>query len=382
MDCKRFEPLLEDCLGGSLDEAARLEAEVHLRSCPACRMRLKVVEDCRTLNEEDEVSVSFMEGYRERIMKEETLPEKKMTKLNRWLAVAAAFVFIVGGTFLAGRNRISNAPEAAAPPESGYAMENDTSARGSGEVYAAVPDMADASMFSEAGKQAAGEGQTEKIIRTVQMEMTTRSFSIDYDMIREAVLASGGRIQEANLRIGYGDLRTAYMTLRVPAGKLDALTASVKDVGRLVSFNESAEDVSEQYADVSTRLETQKTKMERLQALLAKAESVEDLIAIENGISDTQYEIDRLTGQLLGMDSRVDYSTMNLTLRELSAAETSQDKEETLPERIRNGIEAAWKTFSYILGDLAVFLAVALPYLLALAIIILVIRTVMKRRKK
>lgn len=382
MDCKRFEPLLEDCLGGALIESTRLEAEEHLRSCPACRLRLKVVEDCRTLNEEDEVPVSFIEGYRERIMKEETLPEKKTTKLTRWLAVAAAFVFVAGGTILAGRNRINNAPDPAAPPESGYATESDTSMRGAGEMYASVPDMANAPMSSAAGKQASAEEQTEKIIRTVQLELTTRSFSKDYDVIRETVLASGGRIQEANLRIGYGDLRTAYMTLRVPVGKLDALTASVKDAGRLVSFNESAEDVSEQYADVTMRLQTQKTKMERLQALLLKAESVEDLIAVESGISDTQYEIDRLTGQLLGMDSRVEYSTMNLTLRELSAAQTSQDKEETLPERIRNGIAAAWKTFSDILGDLAVFLTVALPYLLALAVIILVIRTIMKRRKK
>jgi len=122
--------------------------------------------------------------------------------------------------------------------------------------------------------------------------------------------------------------------------------------------------------------------MERLQALLAKAESVEDLIAIENGISDTQYEIDRLTGLLLGMDSKVDYSTLNITLNELSAAETSQDKEETLLERIKNGIAAAWENFTYILSDLAVFLTVVLPYLAALTILILVIRFIIKRRKK
>ena len=74
--------------------------------------------------------------------------------------------------------------------------------------------------------------------------------------------------------------------------------------------------------------------MERLQALLAKAQSVEDLIVIESAISDTQLEIDQLTGSLQGMDSRVADATLDLTLSELSSAQTAQNKEETLPERI------------------------------------------------
>lgn len=382
MDCKHFESLLDGYLEGMLDESARLEAEEHLRTCPACRMRLKVAEDCRTLNEEDEVPVSFSEGYREQIMKEETTPVKKnFPKITRWLAIAAALVFVAGGTILAGQNRRNSIPESAKISGDSYAMEEDTaSVRGLGNVYAPAP-AADFS-FSAAEKQAAGDEQVEKIIRSVRVELSTRSFDGDYAMIREALLTSGGRIQEANLYIGYGNLRTAYMTLRVPAAKLDTLTASVKDVGRLVSFSETAEDVSEQYADTSMRLKTQQTKMERLQALLAKAESVEDLIAIESGISDTQYEIDRLTGLLLGMDSKVDYSTLNITLNELSAAETSQDKEETLLERIKNGIAAAWENFTYILSDLAVFLTVVLPYLAALTALILIIRLIIKRRKK
>lgn len=383
MDCKHFETLLDGYLNGTLDEKVRLEAEEHLRTCPACRMRLKVAEDCRNLNEEDEVPVTFSRGYREQIMKEEITPMKKnLPKLTRWLAVAAALVFVAGGTFLAGRNRKSSTPEAAKTPESNYAMEDTANARGLGNVYAPSPAAADGSSFSAAEKQAAGDEQAEKIIRTVRMELSTRSFDGDYAAIREALLSSGGRIQEANLYIGYGNLRTAYMTLRVPSAKLDVLTASFKDIGRLVSFSETAEDVSEQYADTSMRLKTQQTKMERLQALLAKAENMEDLIAIETGISDTQYEIDRLTGMLQGMDSKVDYSTLNVTLNELSAAETSQDKEETLLERIKNGISAAWENFTYILSDLAVFLTVVLPYLAALAVLILVIRLIIKRRKK
>jgi len=228
MDCKHFESLLDGYLEGTLDESARLNAEEHLRTCPACRMRLKVAEDCRTLNEEDEVPVSFSEGYRERIMKEETIPVKKnFPKITRWLAVAAALVFVAGGTFLAGQNRRNSTPESAKIPEGSYAMEDTASVRGLGNVYAPAP--ANDYSFSAAEKQAAGDEQVEKIIRTVRVELSTRSFDGDYAMIRQALLTSGGRIQEANLYIGYGNLRTAYMTLRVPSEKLDSRKAGYPD---------------------------------------------------------------------------------------------------------------------------------------------------------
>ncbi|NLE19203.1 MAG: DUF4349 domain-containing protein, partial [Clostridiales bacterium] len=61
--------------------------------------------------------------------------------------------------------------------------------------------------------------------------------------------------------------------------------------------------------------------------------------------------------------------------------QTSQDREESLPERVRNGVAAAWKQFTLWLGDLVVFLSIALPYLIALAVLVLVIRLMIKRRK-
>ncbi len=383
MDCRHFQSLLDRYLEGVLSAQELLEAEEHLVSCPACRFRLKVSQDCRTLNEEDEVPVSFTEGYRQQVIKEEAgRLNKKQPRLARWIAVAAALVFVAGGTILAGQSRRAGKLDASLSADGVYAAEESARGSGLGTAYApAAAPMADLG-YAESAKRADAAEPAEKIIRTVQMEITTRVFDQDYAALQDALEGAGGRVQDASVYVGYAGLRTAYLTLRVPSSKLDALAASFKAVGRLVSFSESSEDVSEQYSDTANRLRTQQTKMERLQALLAKAENIEDLIAIETGISDTQYEIDRLTGLLRGLDSKVDYSTLNVTLNELSAAETSQDKEESLPERIRNGMAAAWEGFTYLLGDLAVFLTVVLPYLIALALIVLIIRLIIKRRKK
>ena len=50
--------------------------------------------------------------------------------------------------------------------------------------------------------------------------------------------------------------------------RLDLIRHQMKGLGHLQSFNESSEDVSEQYFDTQSRLKTQQAKMERLTALM------------------------------------------------------------------------------------------------------------------
>lgn len=378
MNCKGFESLLDQYLAGTLGRQEMADAEEHLISCPACRLRLKVLEDCRNLNEDDEVPVTFSSAWRQRINEEADTMRTKRPQLTRWLAVAAALVFVIGGTFLAGQNRRMNQAQKAQYQSNSDLARGTDGYAGAGPMSAPIPEAGEAFAM----KAADSAKDAEKIIRTVQMELSTRNFDADYEAIHQALLKAGGRVESANLYTAYNDLRTAYLILRVPGSQLNPLTEAVKGIGRMVNFSESSEDISESYADTENRLATQQTKMDRLQVLLSKADTVEDLIAIESGISDTQYEIDRLTGQLRGMDSKVDYSTLTLTLSELSALETSQTKDETLWERIKIGMRAAWEGFLGILGDLAVFLTIVLPYLIALAVIILILRVIIKRRKK
>ena len=62
--------------------------------------------------------------------------------------------------------------------------------------------------------------------------------------------------------------------------------------------SDTAENISERYYDTQSRLETAQIKLERLQELLKKAESMEDIITIESAISETEYEIEDLSGTM------------------------------------------------------------------------------------
>lgn len=120
--------------------------------------------------------------------------------------------------------------------------------------------------------------------------------------------------------------------------------------------------------------------MARLQELLAKANLVEDILNIEREIADTQYQVDSLTGSLRGIDSKVDYSTVQLSLKEEIA--TTEPTELNLGQRIKLAVSDAWQATNEFLQNLLVLLVVVLPYLLFMIVLIIIIKKIFWRKKK
>ena len=176
-------------------------------------------------------------------------------------------------------------------------------------------------------------------------------------------------------------MRRASFTLRIPSERLDEFIGGAKGVGKVSSYSESSEDVSESYYDTENRLNTQRVKMERLTELMKKARDITDLIELENAISDTQYWIDYYTGSLRGYDSKVNDSYVYVNLRELSAADSIEVKSLTLGERIASAVKVSLETAGDVLQALVIFLIAALPWIAALAVVIIVIRLIVRRRK-
>ena len=385
-----FESLLEQHLSGVLDAEEREELETHLKECPACRLRLNVLEDCRRINEEDEVPATFSSSWRHKIQEQEEFPMKKKTPgWTKWLAAAAAVALVLVGTLLTG-NELDRAlgrrtQEGDQAPGGGIGYYSSINSRaGTGEDMAAFQPAPQASepMMWAAETATGKEAQGLKIIRRISMTSATRNFQSDYEAIRNALGTAGGRIENADIRTAGNGLRTAYLTLRLPADQLDTFAGMLKTLGNLEAFSESAEDVSEQYSDTDSRLRTQQAKMERLMALLEKAVSVEDLISLESAIADTQYLIDSYTGQLQGIDSRVNDATLTMTLKEMSVLDTAEASQETLWDRIFSGVSHMWQLLRQWAADAAVFLAAILPIITIIVIVFLIVRAIIKRRIK
>lgn len=388
MDCTQWQALLDAHLDGTLNEQQEQAFTEHLNTCGQCRHLYTVRMDCLQLDETAQVPELFAHSWRQNLKREEdgimeqTTPPSPKRRLNtrtwlRGLSIAAALLLVVGGSLTLGRRLGTGTPQADSQTESysaPYSRSAGSALQSNDSAMPAVP-------MDVSAEAAPAPTKTEKIIRTVSLSLTTRQFEDDLAKIQSNLTDLGGYVENSDLSADARARRYASLRLRVPVEKLDGFLEDLQGIGYLVSMSESAEDVSEQYLDVETRLITQKAKMERLQALLEKAGSVEDLLQIETEIANTQYQLDSLTGALRGYDSKVNYATVWLTLNEETIPTTQG--EPTLGERIRAALSDSWTSVKAFLADAAVFLVVLLPYAAVLAIVIyVVIRIVKNRRKK
>ena len=392
MDCKEFSNLLDAFMDGALPDADAQRMRAHAAECAECAALLAVRQDCRGLEEEIEVPDSFPSSWRRMIREEAEMEEKSRKKVNwkAWTGIAAALVFLVVGTLInrdnmlprTSYNTASSTDRAYAEPAESYrsaalgSVKNFSYDSGAADMLMMAGDYAE---YEEAAE--AGGGQVEKIIRSASFTIKTTSYEDDLQRIQDLTADMGGRVEylSSSGDASSGQTRSASLTLRIPAGRLDDFLNGAQGIGSVTAMSQEMEDVSDSYYDIQTRLETQWEKLKRLQDMIASAEDVSDLIEIESAIADAQYYIDRYTGQLKSYDSRVDYSTVQVSIRETKVTEL---KEVTLGERILGGLRDSLQEGLYFLEDMVVFLVSVLPWLAVLGVAVLVVCLIVKKAKK
>lgn len=243
----------------------------------------------------------------------------------------------------------------------------DNGTASAGGSYGAWPE--------EAGTEEAGEDggsdrlENAKMIYTARMEVETTGFDAADADLRTLVEVLGGYFEQAAVHNYGSGYRSGDYTVRIPADQFQAFLDRVGTICHVTYKEEGSENVSEAYYDAESRLVTQQTKLERLQNLLAQAENMEDIITIESAISDTELEIEQLTGTLRHYDSLVDFSTVYITLQEVYQLSNVEEPATSFGSRVGTAFASGWRGFVSTLESLAVALAYGWVWLLLLAVI-------------
>jgi len=106
------------------------------------------------------------------------------------------------------------------------------------------------------------------------------------------------------------------ITIKVPVENNQATLTSLKALGNVEYFSENADDLTTQYTDVEAYLESYKKEKVKIESLLDRAETIEEIIQIENKLSSLQRTIDNYEKQKLNLDRQTEYSTIYVTLKE------------------------------------------------------------------
>lgn len=257
----------------------------------------------------------------------------------------------------------------------------------SGNGYWAADEAAEMPMEMEASKAAGGEtGSTRaslpegvKMIYRANLELETTEYEKAQSDIATLTNQLGGYFEEQSSNNYSSGYRSASYTVRVPAEQFETFLHQIGALCRVRYQSQTAEDVSETYYDMESRLETAKIKLDRLQELLSKAELMEDIITLESAISDTEYQIEALSGHLRHYDSLIGYSTIYVTLNEVYRVSETDNAPLTFPQRINNAFREGLRDFGSFCEDLAEWLAYSWIGLLVFLLIVLLIVSLIRR---
>lgn len=236
---------------------------------------------------------------------------------------------------------------------------------------------------------AASQGSDRKLIRTVNMSVETKEFDSVMGTLEQRVSELGGYIESmetynGSAYSGYRTSRNASMTARIPANQLNVFLSEVSEISNVTRRSENVQDVTLDYVDLASHKKTLQAEHERLLELIEHAEYIEDIITIEQRLSNVQYQIETMEAQLRTYDNKVDYSTVYLDISEVQ--ELTPIQEETLWERISSGFMDDLKGIGDGVLEIVVWLLVHIPTLALWALVIVLfivwVRWCMRRSRK
>ena len=213
--------------------------------------------------------------------------------------------------------------------------------------------------------------QNQKLIRTVYMDAETEDMDTLLSQVQTRINELGGYVEAKEVYNGSAYNSTRYrnanLTVRIPADRLNEFVDHVGQVSNITSSQETVDDVTLQYVAIESRIKALETEQQTLLDLLAKAETMEDLLTIESRLTEVRYELENINSQLRVYDNKINYATVHLDVSEV--VEYTEPEPENGWQRMGNGFVKSVKGVGNGLKEFFIWLVTAIPYLLLIGMI-------------
>ena len=195
------------------------------------------------------------------------------------------------------------------------------------------------------------------ILRTGQASIEVDSLEVAMGRLRRLAQRAGGFVADAAVQSGRDQVRHATLELKVPSARFDELTEGLQPIGRLEFVNVSAEDVSEEFVDLTARAANGRKMEERLIELLrTRTGKLQDVLSVERELARVREEIERIEGRLRYLRTSAQLSTLSVSLHEPLPIVATQGR-----GPIAEAFREAWRNFVGVLAGAIASLGYLVP---------------------
>jgi hypothetical protein len=199
---------------------------------------------------------------------------------------------------------------------------------------------------------------TRLIVRTGQAGIEVDSLEPAIAEMRRVAQRVGGFVANASVQSGRNQVRSASLQLKAPSSRFDDLTEGLKPLGRLQFINVAAEDVSEEFVDLTARVANSHRLEERLIELLRnRTGKLQDVLTVERELARVREEIERMEGRVRFLQASAQLSTLTVNLYEPAPLLASA------PGRspIADAFKTAWRNFVGLVAGVIASLGFVVP---------------------
>lgn len=291
----------------------------------------------------------------------------------------------------------------ASPHNTSASYDEASPEAGSEDAAGAVYDFKNASKAEEGntdvhtdvhGDEGAAEsGSAQKLIYTSHMEIQTLDFPALLQDIRKLIRDHDGILESESITDSDYDWYkssgmkregtfTSSMVIRIPAEKYEGFLESLEGAGgKITSRSTNVENITRAYNDQTIYIVSLEKQEERLLQMMEQAASIEDMITIEQRLTEVQTELNQARSNLANMDTDVAYSTVYLSLTEV-VRYSDPVRKTTFFERTRSAFSKSIRGFLTAMELLLDVFIYIFPYLLIPGIIAAVTLFVQSRKRR
>lgn len=198
-----------------------------------------------------------------------------------------------------------------------------------------------------------------KLIISVDLSVNSKDIEKSYKSIEEKVKEYKGYFENIDsYKYRY------FIALRIPKDNLYNFLEFIENNQNVQNKNINTEDITENYYDIENRIKNREALLDKFRSYLKEAKNIEEILSVEDRINNLTYEIERMKGNFENLTSLIEYSKVNITIKNPEAMRRNVN----FYDKFLYTINFLKYFFSSIIFFLIGFVAIAIPIVLLLAL--------------
>ncbi|RSK26765.1 DUF4349 domain-containing protein [Bacillus sp. HMF5848] len=226
--------------------------------------------------------------------------------------------------------------------------------------------------------------QSRMIIYNAELQLEVENFLDIKQSLENLVAQLGGYVVQSNVYADGEDYLEGTLRVRIPQPKFQEFINKAEQLSvKVHRHTVTGEDVTEEFVDLESRLNSMQVVEERLLSFLRDAEKTEDLLKISNDLARVQQDIEQIKGRMKYLQNQTSFSTVTISMFEHKVVVPNIEKNEfntweKTKKQFYNSINGLLSFFSAVV----VFLLGNSPVIVLLVIILATLYYILRRTKK